>query len=64
MNSKHWLRSKTVWFNALGFLALALPEVATLPGLEAYQQHIAVTITLVNLALRFVTTQPVGAGGR
>lgn len=57
--AKPFYKSKTILFNVLAFLALALPEVATLPMLESWQQEIAVAVTLINLWLRFATVRPV-----
>ncbi len=66
METKKWIKSKTVGFGAvvalLGLAILALPEfqavVDSLP--VEYQGYTALGIALVITALRFLTGQPIG----
>lgn len=51
--SKSLFRSKTFWFNVLTAGA-ALLDVIPLPP-----EYTAVAVGVINIALRFVTTQPV-----
>lgn len=53
---KPFYRSKTIWINALGALALLLhgPLGSAIPA-----EYVAVGLAVVNLALRIVTTQAV-----
>jgi hypothetical protein len=61
-------RSKTVWFNGAAMLALAysneilglLPQLQPVLGTDHYQRTLTV-VTFANVALRFVTTNPLEA---
>lgn len=59
---KKWYQSKTIWFNLL----TGLVAVAGVFGFAAFQpdqttmEIIGVIVTAVNIALRFVTKEPVG----
>lgn len=63
---KHPARSKTLWFNALAFLVMALPLVQTWAGATALtlplwvSEVLALVIPIANLGLRFVTQEPLG----
>ncbi len=65
METKKWIKSKTVGFSAgvalLGLAILALPEFQTvIDGLPVeYQGYAALAIALAITALRFATGQPI-----
>lgn len=64
MDSKPWYASKTIWANILAFAA----TVATVLGVdlpfeltpETQAEIVAAIMAVVNIALRFVTTTPIG----
>jgi hypothetical protein len=51
------LKSVTIWFNLLA-LAAVLPEVAAIIPAGA-KPYVAAAVAVVNLALRFRTSQPI-----
>lgn len=53
--------SKTIWFNVLTALAaiIAAPEIASVIS----PQTLLIAVTIINVALRLITTQPVGIMG-
>jgi len=53
MPAKPWWKSKTIWFNVL---SLAL---AAVPGLGLNPLTITAIMGVGNLALRYLTTQPI-----
>jgi len=63
---KSFYKSKTFWFNLLALLVL----IANAFGFQDFQaspevnQGALVIITIINLILRFVTTQPIGLKDR
>lgn len=57
---KHWIRSRTLWANALTLAALTLAVLSGSPLLAPWVEEIALANALVNVYLRFVTTQPIG----
>lgn len=59
---KHWLKSRTIWFNA--FVAMLAAAEASFGLLKPYLGEsvygVALfVVTIANVYLRFVTTQPV-----
>lgn len=70
MEPKHWLLSKTVWANilmaAVAILAIIIPT-ATEHGIEL-PNYVAFALALVgnvlNIAVRFLTSQPVSLSGK
>jgi uncharacterized membrane protein len=61
MNPKEFWKSKTFWFNVIAFVvvvanAFGFVGFAPDPQLSEYA---GVVITLINLVLRFATSQPV-----
>lgn len=63
MESKNWWESKVVWVNVLTFLVAALLLVAapTFPVQipEAAVNIILGVVALINLGLRFITSEPI-----
>jgi hypothetical protein len=52
---KPWYQSKTLWINILTLLALILGTVAQWPELQALAPQLLGALSLVNIALRFIT---------
>jgi hypothetical protein len=52
---KRWYESKTLWVNVLTLLAMILSAVMQWPELQSIAPQIAVALSLVNIALRFLT---------
>lgn len=70
MNTKPAWQSKTIWLNGAVFvLALAIYIVRGIQAgefsawISVDQETIAMVLTLLNLILRFVTTQPITVSG-
>lgn len=60
---KGWYVSKTVWVNAIALLGLLLVHFGLLPAQwspEIQGELAAAVLTIINVALRVVTTRPVG----
>lgn len=62
MFPKNWYASKTVWFNVLTLIvsvasAFGFREFVADPAVD---QAAFVMVVIINLALRFVTRQPLG----
>lgn len=61
---KPWYRSRTIWINSL---TVAIALVAVLQGsplFARYSEALLLVNALMNVGLRFVTTQPLGAEDR
>lgn len=60
---KAWYRSRTLWVNVLVFAAAALGLVLEQAGAlkipDGVLPWVALVLSLVNLALRLVTSQPI-----
>lgn len=54
---KRWYKSKTLWINALTLLLLVLGTVSNWQEMQQYSTHIAYASALVNVVLRFITTE-------
>jgi hypothetical protein len=54
---KVWWKSKTIWVNTLIF---ALSVIVMLQDAGINWEYMAIITTVVNIVLRFVTTNPVG----
>lgn len=54
---KPWYTSKTLWVNALTLTVLVLGTLADRPELTAYAPTIATALAVVNVVLRFVTSE-------
>ena len=52
---KPWYASKTLWVNVLTLIALILGSVVQWPELQSIAPQIAVALSIVNIALRFIT---------
>ena len=52
---KRWYESKTLWVNVLTLLAMILSAVMQWPELQSIAPQIAVALSLINIALRFIT---------
>ena len=62
VTSKPWYLSKTVWFNALAGVGVLVDWIATEGFAFVDNPVFAAVVTGVNLALRFMTSKPVGTG--
>jgi len=61
MYSKHWYRSKTLWFNFLALVGIILNSQFGIEMDAETQVAVATSIVaFVNLILRFTTKEPVG----
>lgn len=61
MNIKKWYKSKTIWVNVLAFLLAFITYVEAsdfLPD-RIVQVLLSVVFPVVNVALRFLTSQPI-----
>lgn len=54
---KNWLRSKTIWANALIVVGIIFAKYL---GTEFTSQETASLMAVINLVLRLITTEPVG----
>lgn len=62
MNKKPWFKSKTVWFNVLTIVVTVATIFGYQPNEEiqvALQTSLIALAPLVNLALRFLTKEPI-----
>lgn len=60
---KKWYKSKTLWFNGLTFLSLALPAIAD-PALIPSTKVLSVIgslVTIVNILLRLNTSKGISS---
>ena len=57
---KRILKSKTIWVNVIAFIAFALERQFGFPISEELQMQ---ALTLINIALRFVTHEKIAWGG-
>lgn len=57
---KRILKSKTIWVNLIAFIAFALERQFGFPISEELQME---ALTLINIALRFVTHEKISWGG-
>ena len=57
---KRILKSKTIWVNLIAFIAFALERQFGFPINEELQMQ---ALTLINIALRFVTHEKIAWGG-
>ena len=53
--AKEWYKSKTLWVNILTLLAMILSAIMQWPELQSIAPQIAVALSIVNIALRFIT---------
>lgn len=53
---KPWYTSKTLWVNALSFIAAVLSLVISEPTFAVYSQYSVMALALVNIMLRVITT--------
>ena len=57
---KPWYKSRTLWLNALTLLAVVIVSVTAWPELQRYGAQMATALAVVNMLLRFMTTQAIG----
>lgn len=57
---KRWYRSKTLWVNGLTLAAMILATVAAWPELKDASAEIAYALAIVNVILRFLTSEKLG----
>lgn len=55
---KPWYTSKTVWVNLLIFVLSLLSALGSEPSINF--EYVTIATTVVNVALRFVTSDPIG----
>jgi hypothetical protein len=53
---KRWYKSKTVWINVLTLVAMILATVGAWPHMQDIAPQIAYALAIVNVLLRFVTS--------
>jgi hypothetical protein len=56
---KRWYKSKTVWINVLSLVAMILATVMAWPEMQDMAPQIAYALAIVNVLLRFVTSESV-----
>jgi hypothetical protein len=56
---KRWYKSKTVWINVLTLAAMILATVAAWPEMQDIAPQIAYALAIVNVLLRFVSSDPI-----
>ena len=56
---KRWYKSKTVWINVLSLVAMILATVAQWPEMNEIAPQIVYALAIVNVMLRFVTSESV-----
>ena len=61
---KDWYKSRTLWFNVISILLVIVAELAQLPDLAAYAPYFAAAVTIGNVILRTLTTQPLRLPGQ
>jgi hypothetical protein len=57
---KPWYHSRTLWLNALTLATLLLAYLASDPLFVNLAPYIATANALLNIVLRFLTSQPIG----
>jgi len=63
MNGKPWWQSKTIWVNVLTMIVDVAGRMSDVIPASA-QPYIASGLAILNIALRFLTDQPVTTGGK
>jgi uncharacterized membrane protein len=53
---KPWYESKTVWVNVLSLIVLIIMQVMQWPEAADYTRQLAMALSIVNVLLRFITT--------
>ena len=56
---QRWYKSKTVWINVWSLVAMILATVAQWPELRDVAPQIVYALAIVNVLLRFVTSESV-----
>lgn len=56
---KPWYTSKTVWVNALSFIAAVLALMVAEPALVDYSKYSVLALAFVNILLRVVTSEKI-----
>jgi hypothetical protein len=56
---KRWYKSKTLWVNILTLVAMVLATVGAWTEMQDMAPQIAYALAIVNVLLRFVTTEGV-----
>ena len=56
---KRWYKSKTLWINVLSLVAMILATVVAWPEMQDMAPQIAYALAIVNVLLRFVTSESV-----
>jgi hypothetical protein len=56
---KRWFRSKTVWINLLTLIAMILATIAAWPEVKEIAPQIAYALAIVNVLLRFVSSESI-----
>lgn len=63
VETKEWWSSKVLWLNAIGFVlgVLSLTEFMMIIP-QSWGPYIAAVVAILNFALRYFTTAPIGVG--
>jgi hypothetical protein len=61
--AKPWYRSKTVWVNVFTLAIMIIGVIAGSPLAKDYGEYVALVLSIANVVLRFLTTQPINGGG-
>ena len=56
---KRWFRSKTIWINLLTLMAMILATIAAWPEVQEIAPQIAYALAIVNVILRFVSSESI-----
>ena len=56
---KRWYKLKTVWINVLSLVAMILATVAQWPEMNEIAPQLVYALAIVNVLLRFVTSESV-----
>jgi hypothetical protein len=59
---KPWYESKTLWVNVVALLAVVIASLAQWPELATYAPQLATALAIVNMMLRFMTSEGIGDG--
>ncbi len=57
---KRWYKSKTLWVNVFTLAAMILATIAAWPELADVAPQIAYALAIVNVILRFITSEKLG----
>lgn len=61
---KDWYKSRTLWFNLVSILIVVAAELANVPDLATYAPYFAAFVTIGNVVLRALTSEPLRLPGQ